>query len=107
MACSLRMEAVIFRIKYNTNRGTLFIHFGRSWNTCWCCGEMPTLLQLLQSFVYLIPLLIRSTFLTRRKGRLFVEIPLTTSANSVSSTREGSAAGGRAGETVVLKKKKS
>ena len=67
---------------------------------------MPTLLQLLQSFVYLIPLLIRSTFLTRRKGRLFVEIPLTTSANSVSSTREGSAAGGRAGETVVLKKKK-
>ena len=50
MACSLRMEAVIFRIKYNTNRGTLFIHFGRSWNTCWCCGEMPTL-QLLQSFL--------------------------------------------------------
>ena len=37
---------------------------------------------------------------------MFVEIPLTTSANSVSSTREGSAAGGRAGETVVLKKKK-
>ena len=33
---------------------------------------------------------------------MFVEIPLTTSANSVSSTSEGSAAGGRAGETVVL-----
>ena len=59
------------------------------------------------SLVYLIPLLMRSTFLTRREGRLlFVEIPLTTSANSVSSTSEGSAAGGRAGETVVLRRRR-
>ena len=64
--------------------------------------EMPTE-PLLQFCLYLIPLLIRLTFLTRRRGRLFVGIPLTTSANSVSSTSEGSAAGGRAGETVVLR----
>ena len=62
------------------------------------------------SLVYLIPLLIRPTFLTRRwEGRLLfvVEIPLTTSANSVSSTSEGSAAGGRAGDTVVLRRRRS
>ena len=107
MACSLRMEAVIFRIKVRTTQtGGLYSYILEDHGTH--VGAVVKCRHYCNcySLVYLIPLLIRSTFLTRRKGRLFVEIPLTTSANSVSSTREGSAAGGRAGETVVLKKKK-
>lgn len=99
MACSLRMETVIGGLGIlTTHNHHGFIH------TFWKIMEMPAEpLALLQSCLYLIPLLIRLTFLTRRRGRLFVEIPLTTSANSVSSTSEGSAAGGRAGDTVVLR----
>ena len=108
MACSLRMEAVICGLKILTTQSSWLYSYILEDHGTHVSAGVKCRQSHCYSLVYLIPLLMRSTFLTRKKGRLlwFVEIPLTTSANSVSSTSEGSAAGGRAGETVVLRRRR-